>query len=217
MDQAKIGRFIKERRKAVKLTQEELAEKLEVSSRAISKWENGACLPDADNMVALCEILGITVNDLFNGGIVDMSEAGKKSEERLVELAKSKQEADKRLLTLEIVILTVALVNMLAMIALVAFASIPDWLRYVLIAYGVVVFLTVACFATRIEQKAGYYECEKCHYKYEPSYLRVLFAPHVNRTRYMKCPHCKKYAWHNKRIGAIESGNDSTEDSGAKE
>ena len=63
MDLIKIGKFISRKRKEKGITQSELAEKLYISDRAISKWENGICLPDAGNMPLLCEILDITIND----------------------------------------------------------------------------------------------------------------------------------------------------------
>ena len=55
------------KKKEKDLTQSSLAEKLNISDRAISKWENGICLPDAGKMIELCEILDITLNDLFSG------------------------------------------------------------------------------------------------------------------------------------------------------
>ena len=67
MNQAKIGKFIADQRKANNLTQSTLAEKLGVTDRAVSKWENGKCLPDASIMLDLCKILKITVNDLLCG------------------------------------------------------------------------------------------------------------------------------------------------------
>ena len=72
MDQIKIGQFISSKRKEKEITQSKLAEMLGITDRAISKWENGYCLPDASNIVELCNILGITVNDLFSGEVVDM-------------------------------------------------------------------------------------------------------------------------------------------------
>ena len=101
MDQEKIGRFIQEKRKELKLTQSDLAEKLNITDRAISKWENGICLPDAGTMPELCKILNISINDLFSGEIVDMKDKEKKLEENLLEMAKLKEEKDKQLLALE--------------------------------------------------------------------------------------------------------------------
>ena len=65
MDQVKIGKFIKQKRKEKKIIQSELAEKLNVTDRAISKWENGICMPDSGIIAELCKILNITINDLF--------------------------------------------------------------------------------------------------------------------------------------------------------
>jgi len=61
-------------------------------------------------------------------------------------------------------------------------------------------FIIMIPFAIRIEQTAGYYECQKCHHKYIPKYSSVLWAMHVNRTRYMKCPKCNQRSWQKKVI-----------------
>ena len=78
MNQVKIGMFISECRKKQKLTQVELADKLGITDRAVSKWETGKSLPDASIMLDLCQILKITVNDLLNGEAVTMSENNQK-------------------------------------------------------------------------------------------------------------------------------------------
>lgn len=67
MNQEMIGKFISSCRKDKGLTQMQLAEKLNISNRAVSKWETGKSLPDASNMLELCELLGITVNELLSG------------------------------------------------------------------------------------------------------------------------------------------------------
>ena len=67
MDQMKIGKFIAERRKSVNLTQMQLAEKLNITDRAVSKWETGLAMPDTSIMLELCEILQITADELLNG------------------------------------------------------------------------------------------------------------------------------------------------------
>ena len=67
MNQEKIGRFIAENCKAKKLTQEGLAEKLGITNKSISKWENGSCLPDSSLFKPLCKILDISINELFAG------------------------------------------------------------------------------------------------------------------------------------------------------
>ena len=72
MDQIKIGRFIAERRKINNLTQAELAERLSITDRAVSKWENGRSMPDSSIMLALCKELKISVNDLLNVEVVSV-------------------------------------------------------------------------------------------------------------------------------------------------
>ena len=104
MDLIKIGKFIAESRKSKNITQMQLAEKLNITDRAISKWECGKAMPDASIMLELCEILGISVNELLKGEKIDMGEYNKQTELHLIELVKEKEEADKRLLNMEIVI-----------------------------------------------------------------------------------------------------------------
>ena len=198
MDQIKIGEFISEKRKEKKITQSELAERLMISDRAVSKWENGICLPDASNMQELCNILGITINDLFSGEVVDMKDNEKRLEENLLEMTKLKEQRDKELLTLEIFIGILVSIIMFACIFIASFADMKDWLRVVLIIIGIIPFSIGISYAIRIEQIAGYYECPNCNHKYIPTYKSVLFAMHVNRTRKMKCPNCGKKSWHKK-------------------
>ena len=90
MDQVKIGRFIAELRKEKGLTQAQLAEHFEVSNKAVSKWETGKSLPDASIMIDLCNLLGITVNELLSGERISMEDYKEKAEERLVEIHKKK-------------------------------------------------------------------------------------------------------------------------------
>ena len=97
MDQIKIGEFIALKRKEVNLTQADLAEKLGITDRAVSKWENGICMPDAGTIPELCKILKISVNDLFSGEVVDMKDLEKHAEENLLSLKKNEEEINKKL------------------------------------------------------------------------------------------------------------------------
>ena len=201
MDQIKIGRFIAERRKEKSLTQMQLAEKLGISDRAVSKWENGRSMPDSSIMPELCRLLGITVNDLFNGEVVVMENYNEKTEQLLIGIAKEKEEADKRLLTMEIVIGVVSTVFLLAMLAVGAVFMLRydlKWVFFLLFGIGLLQFLICMHIALRIEQVAGYYECQKCGHKHIPKYWSVTLAMHFGRTRYLKCPQCGKRSWNKK-------------------
>ncbi len=85
MNQERIGKFIASERKKQKLTQEELAEILGITSKAVSKWECGKGLPDASIMLPLCEILKITVNDLLSGERVDKENYQKTLEKNIID------------------------------------------------------------------------------------------------------------------------------------
>lgn len=197
MELRKIGKFIAECRKAHKITQERLAEMLDVSDRAVSKWERGICMPSTAVMPELCDILEISVNELFCGERISMSD-NKKSEQALFEVAKMKEQADKRLLNLEVIIGVAVLVMFIPSIILLAYADMQDWIRGALIAILTVFVVAVAFTLIKIEQIAGYYECQKCHHKYVPTYWILNLAPHFGRTRYMKCPKCGEKSWQKK-------------------
>lgn len=198
MNQAKIGRFIAECRKKNNLTQMQLAEKLNITDRAVSKWETGKAMPDSSIMLQLCEILKISVNDLLCGEIVTMNNYNENSEKILLEMVKQKEEADKRLLFIEILMGILCMVVFFALVLVASLVNLEEWLRILLIVIGFSPLLIACPFMLKIEQTAGYYECPKCGNRYVPTYSSVFFAPHINRTRYMKCPECHKKSWQKK-------------------
>ena len=200
MDQIKIGKFIQERRKKKKLTQSELAEKLNVTDRAISKWENGVCLPDVNNIQELCKLLEISINDLFSGQIVDMKDNEKILEKNLLELAKQKEENDKLLLLLEVVIGILSCIILFVPIFIAALLPMEDWQKGLIIFSGFIPGIIGLCFAMKLEQVAGYYKCSQCNHCYVPSTAAMYLSRHIGRTRYMKCPECGEKSWQKKVI-----------------
>ena len=200
MEQWKIGKFIAERRKQVPLTQSQLAEKLGITDRAVSKWETGRAMPDSSIMLELCGLLGITVNDLLSGEVVTMDHYNKELEKNLLEMIRQKEQADKRLLSVEVFVGITATVFLFALILVAAFVQMAIGLRITLIALGFVLFLAGCFYALRMEQVAGYYVCKECAHQYVPTYKAVAMAPHMGRTRYMRCPECNKRSWQKKVI-----------------
>lgn len=201
MDQIKIGRFIAERRKINNLTQAELAERLSITDRAVSKWENGKSMPDSSIMLALCKELKISVNDLLNGEVVDMENYNEKVEKQLLEVIKQKEESDKRLLALEWVVGILSVIVLIVPIIIASYVQMEDWLRVLLVFSGFIPCIVGFCWAIKIEQVAGYYKCAHCGHTYVPTMKSVLWSMHMGRTRYMRCPECHKKSWQKKVIG----------------
>ena len=198
MDQVKVGKFIAERRKKVNLTQMQLAEKLDITDRAVSKWETGKSLPDSSIMLALCDVLKITVNDLLCGEVVTMDHYNKELENNLLEMVRQKEEADRRVLKLEIVLGVISILPLIAAAAIASLVPMEEWKSGLLVGLSLLPLLIATPFAIKIEQKAGYYECQKCGHRHVPQYGSVFWAMHVNRTRYMRCPKCGKMSWQKK-------------------
>ena len=84
MNQEKIGRFIAKCRKEKKMTQSELAEKLGVTNKSVSNWENDRCMPDLSLFKSLCDTLGITINDLISGEKIKKENYQEKLEENII-------------------------------------------------------------------------------------------------------------------------------------
>ena len=201
MDQIKIGKFIAECRKKNGLTQAQLAEKLNITDRAISKWENGKSMPDSSIMLELCNELKISVNELLSGEVIKMDNYNEKLEQNLIDMVKQKEESDKKMLKLEVVIGYISSITFLILIFLASFVEMQNWIRISLVVLGSITFAIGMFNCLKIEQTAGYYECDKCHYKYVPEYSSVFLAMHKGRTRYMKCPKCNEKSWQKKVIG----------------
>lgn len=200
MDQVKTGNLIAYCRKEKGLTQAALAEQLGVSDRAVSKWETGRALPDADNMLELSRILGITVDELLKGEKTD--EGGfDQMAETINELNTKQQDAEnnKSMLQLEVVIGVIGTVAFLAFVFIAAL--VPDlkmWIRLIIIIFGAILFAVSMYYAIKIEREVGYYECPDCGHRYVPGFAAFINAPHMGRTRKMKCPQCGRRNWQKK-------------------
>lgn len=198
MDQEKIGRFIATCRKEQGLTQANLAEKLGITDRAVSKWETGRSMPDASIMLELCDLLKININELFTGERLAMDQYQEMAEQHLLEMRKQEELTNKKLLSLETVIGYTCSISFLLMIFAASFAvTITAW-RIALIAAGFVLFVIGVVYCLRLEHDAGYYECPECGETYIPTMKAVVFALHIGRNHKMTCPHCGKRAYHKK-------------------
>lgn len=200
MNQIKIGKFIAERRKQKNLTQLQLAEKLCITDKAISKWERGASMPDSSVMLELCEVLGISVNELLKGEKDCMENNERKNEQVLLDMAKELERKNKLTWISMWVILSVSLLAIIASAFIAKFLITDTTSQIILVIGTLVVFLPVCFFALKIEVSVGAYKCKNCGHEFVPTYKKALFAMHMGTTRYLKCPKCKKRTWCKKII-----------------
>ena len=121
MDQLKIGKFIADCRKQKNLTQMQLSEKLGITDKAISKWERGIAMPDSSIMLELCDILGISVNELLSGEKISMENNNQKNEQLLLEMAKELENKNKTIWSSMRAIMIISITALFAGIFLAAF------------------------------------------------------------------------------------------------
>ena len=195
MDQIKIGKFIAERRKSAGLTQMQLAEKLGITDRAISKWETGRAMPDTSLMLELCEILEITVNDLLSGEEISMENKNQNNEQLLLDMAKELEQKNRTIWTSMWAIMIVSMIGLLGGV-MIAALLVPEGVWQLVMVLGVVVVFLIPCFyALKLEVSVGAYKCKNCGHEIVPTYSEALWAMHSGTTRYLKCPKCHKRTW----------------------
>ena len=200
MDQIKIGKFIAACRKQKGFTQMQLAEKLGITDKAISKWERGIAMPDTSIMLELCDILGISVNELLSGEKISMENNDQKNEELLLEMAKELEKKNKTIWTAMWAIMTVSMTALLAGLLIAAYL-IPEGVWQIVTILGVCIVFLIPCFyALKLEVSVGAYRCKNCGYEIVPTYKQALNAMHAGTTRYLKCPKCNKRTWCKKVI-----------------
>ena len=195
MDQIKIGKFIAERRKSLNLTQMQLAEKLSITDRAISKWETGKTMPDSSIMLDLCDILGITVNDLLSGEKINMENNNQQNEQLLLDMARELEKKNKTIWSSMWAIMIVSMTALLAAILIARFLVPEGVWQLVTILAACVLFLIPCFYALKLEVSVGAYKCKNCGHEIVPTYMQALNAMHRGTTRYLKCPKCNKRTW----------------------
>ena len=115
MDLVKIGKYIAGKRKALGMTQKQLAEKLNMSDKSVSKWERGICLPDVSVYMELCEISGISINEFLAGEDIDAENVEKKSEDNIIQVTKDSKKKQKNLKSILAVVTTFAVIMVLVL------------------------------------------------------------------------------------------------------
>ena len=195
MDQIKIGRFIAACRKRANLTQLQLADRLGITDKAVSKWERGITMPDTSIMLELCDILGISVNELLSGEKINMEISSQKNEQLLLDMAKELEKKNKTIWSSMWAIMIVSMTALIAGIFIAAFL-IPEGVWQLVTILCVCVLFLIPCFyALKLEVSVGAYKCQNCGYEIVPTYKEVMMAMHRGFTRHLLCPKCNKRTW----------------------
>lgn len=193
MDTIKIGRFIKSLRKETSLTQREVAERLNVSEKTISKWETGNGVPDVSLMLPLCKLFGISINELLSGERLDEKQYVEKAEENMAYLV-DRTPARKKIIISTISCILVIL-SSLALVLISAYFVTQIWLKLVIIGIALMVVIADISVLLLVAVSTEIYKCEKCGEEFVPALNAYLLAPHTWKRRYLKCPHCGKKSW----------------------
>lgn len=192
MDQIKIGKFIAEERKAKKYTQRQLADKLSISDKTISKWERGNGFPEVSLLLPLCNELEITVNELLSGERLQEMDYKMKAEENMVNLVKEAQNNKKKIL-LSAMYGWLTIIAAIPLFIISGLAQIDTWMRVVLILSGIVVVIIGISIACILDRDAGAFECPDCQTRFVPDMKEYVMSMHTITRRKLTCPHCKAH------------------------
>ena len=195
MDQIKIGKFIAECRKKQNLTQAQLAEKLDITDRAISKWETGKAMPDSDIMLDLCDILGIKVNELLCGEMIEIEHKDEQLNELIYQMAKNEERYHKRLLHSAYVIIATSLTALICLMSLISLLIPECGFQDFLIIVSVILFIIPCMIALKFKAETGYYECKNCQHMFVPNYKEIAVLMQTPTRRLLKCTKCGKWTW----------------------
>ena len=201
MNQEKIGKFIARVRKEKNMTQQELANKLNITDRAISHWENGRSMPDAGIMLELCKLLDINVNELLSAKKIIKESYNEQAEENLLEMSREIESKNKKILILNRIITFLGVVIYLLIVLSTILIEMPMVIRNTIMALALVILLLFGVYNLNIIRKTGYYECQECKHQYIPTFNQMFFGMSgitKDGIWRMKCPNCNKKCWHKK-------------------
>ncbi len=199
MDQIKIGKFISTMRKEQGLTQRQLADKLLISDKTVSKWECGKGMPEVSLMLPLCDALGINLNELFSGEKLTDADYKKKAEENIMNLVKEKSESKKKII-LSVIVMVLTIMAGVVLIMTTGLLEMPLWFRIHLIVTGAIAIIGGILVATMLDMDAGTFECKYCETRFKPTTGEYLKGVHTITKRKLKCPHCGKTSYCKRRL-----------------
>ena len=195
MDQLLTGQFIKALRKERGLTQKELAERLNVSEKTVSKWETGNGLPDVGLMLPLSKELGISVNELLSGERLDERQYIERAEENFAVLLEDKC-SPKTKNTVALISLLLTFLSTIGLIVVCAgYADIETWLRITLVVCAIFSVIANVALCLVLGISSEIFECPECGTKFAPTPRAYIAGMHTMTKRRLICPHCGKKSW----------------------
>ncbi len=195
MDVQKVGAFIAQCRKAKNLTQNELAVKLFITDRAVSKWERGKGLPDVSLMHPLCALLEISLSELLNGEKIAEPEKTQKAEQKIMDLLRERQQSKKKI-GLSFAVMAAGLLTLFGSVLIAAYApAFETWARVLTAVSGLVILSICVVVAVILQVDTGCYECMNCHERFYPTPGEFMKGLQTPTRRRLKCPHCGRITW----------------------
>lgn len=199
MDQIKTGNFIAQMRKEKGLTQTQLADKLFISNKTVSKWETGKGMPEVSLMLPLCEALEINVNELLTGEKISTENYKEKAEENIMNIMREKEESIRKI----IISVSTCAITLLAGITIILAAGMSNmetWQRILLSVIAVIVILGGIAIGAYTDMGAGTFECRHCKTRFVPTTKAYLLGIHTLTKRKLTCPKCGKRSYCNRRL-----------------
>ncbi len=193
MDLNKTGNLISTIRKEKGLTQKQLAEKLDISEKTVSKWERGSGLPDVSLMLPLCKVLEIDVNELLSGERLAEKEYRINAENNLLQLMDKTSPKLKYTVCTISAILTILLT--LGLVLLAGFVIEIIWLKILVCVMSVLLVISNIAVILLVAVNTEVYECCHCGEKFVPTMKEYICGLHTLKKRYLECPHCNKKGW----------------------
>lgn len=200
MDIQKIGMFLAELRKERELTQDELGEKIGVTNKTVSRWENGNYLPPVEILQILSNFYDVSINELLSGERLNGENYKENAEEFIVvDLMKTRREAKVHLI-ISCIVATIAILAGTMLIMLGALLDMPIWLRIICIVISLIIILLGIGVCCVLTIDAGVYKCPICGNKFVPSMKDFIFGVHTFTKRKLKCPKCGKKSFCSKKL-----------------
>lgn len=193
MELNKTGKFIALIRKEKGLTQRELAEKLNLSEKTISKWERGVGFPDISLILPLCKCLEIDANELMIGERLQDKQYRINAENNLLKLMD--KTSPKLKYTISTISAIVTILITLGLILLAGFVIEEVWIKILVCVMSVLLVVSNIALILLVAVNTEVYECCHCGEKFVSTMREYLMGAHTMKKRYLRCPYCHKKGW----------------------